>query len=50
LTIGAGGNIVLFGAGFAVTLFSPRAKRHEKGTLWHWLAARHASAGRGIHA
>jgi SSS family solute:Na+ symporter len=50
LTIGAVGNIVLFAAGFAVTLFAPRPERHEKGTLWHWLAARHASVGKGIHA
>jgi hypothetical protein len=50
LTIGAVGNIVLFGAGFAVTLFAPRAERHEKATLWHWLATRHASVGKGIHA
>lgn len=44
LTIGAGGNIVLFVTGLAASLAAPRAVGQE-GTVWHWLAAR-----KGTHA
>jgi SSS family solute:Na+ symporter len=40
LTIGAGGNIILFVTGVAAAMFNSRAERHEAGTLWHWMAAR----------
>lgn len=51
LTIGAAGNIILFVAGLASTLFSRRKEGDDSGTVWHWLATRQASgAEKGIHA
>jgi SSS family solute:Na+ symporter len=43
LTIGAMGNIILFVAGAVASLFVPASGAGEKGTFWHWRAARQAS-------
>jgi len=50
LTIGAMGNIILFGAGLAATAVAPAAVPVEKGTLRHWLASRRAAAEAKTHA
>jgi SSS family solute:Na+ symporter len=50
LTIGAMGNIILFGAGLLASLLAPPALADEKGTLRHWLASRRAAAERRVHA
>jgi SSS family solute:Na+ symporter len=51
LTIGAAGNIVLFVTGFIASLLNRPSAENEKGTLWHWRAARQsAGVGKGVHA
>jgi solute:Na+ symporter, SSS family len=57
LTIGAVGNIVLFVAGLIAAAFTKPADIDERGTVWHWHAARRARAAaeaaslkKGVHA
>ncbi|MGC4049670.1 MAG: sodium:solute symporter [Paludibaculum sp.] len=50
LTIGAVGNIILFAAGMAASLLEKPVLADEKGTVWHWLAARQSSVEKGSHA
>lgn len=51
LTIGAMGNIILFVTGLAASLMTPEEEIDDRGTVWHWLALRRASAvQKGVHA
>jgi SSS family solute:Na+ symporter len=40
LTIGAAGNIILFGAGLLGSLLFPAAAAADRGTYWHWRRTR----------
>ncbi|WP_321472948.1 sodium:solute symporter [uncultured Paludibaculum sp.] len=50
LTIGAAGNIILFVTGLAASLLARPTEAGDKGTVWHWLAARQSSIQKGSNA